>query len=119
MYPVDLVQVVALDHDRTHDARSRRGLHRHLDAAVEDVEVGLDGRRVASLGDGEGRTLVRVRYCACQRVPAAVVSGREVRLEDGALAEAGVGGAWELRRVGRVARGVGLGSGEGGEKSGG
>lgn len=56
-FPIDLVQVVGLEHDTADDALSRGGLHDHLDGAEEDVKVRLDGRRVEAAADAEGAAL--------------------------------------------------------------
>ena len=51
--PVDLVEVIALEDDGADDALARSGFHGDIDTAEEEVEVGLDGRRLSLLGDAE------------------------------------------------------------------
>lgn len=56
--PVNLVEVVRLQHHTTDDTRACSHLDLHFDDAEEDVEGGLDGGRVELLGDGEFGALV-------------------------------------------------------------
>ena len=52
--PIDLIQVIGLQHDGRDDSLARRGLHPHLHDPEEQVEFRLDGGGVAFLVDGEG-----------------------------------------------------------------
>ena len=58
--PVDFVEVIALENDGADDTLARSGLHGDIDTAEEEVEVGLDGRRLTLLGDAELCALVVV-----------------------------------------------------------
>ena len=51
--PVDLVQVVGLEHDAADNSLARGGLEPDLDFAEEDVEFGLHCGRIAFVVDGE------------------------------------------------------------------
>ena len=53
---VYFIQVIGFQYHTTDHPFSRGGFEPDLDFAEEDVEFGLDGRGVASLGDGEGGT---------------------------------------------------------------
>jgi hypothetical protein len=52
-YPVNLIPVIRLQHDRRDNPPSRRRLHHHLYLAEENVLGALDQRRLVVLGDGE------------------------------------------------------------------
>lgn len=58
--PVDFVEIIALEDDGADDTLARSGLHGDVDTAEEEVEVGLDGRRLTLLGDAELCALVVV-----------------------------------------------------------
>lgn len=52
-HPVDLIQVIGLQNNAADDTGSRGNLHRDIDLAEEDVEIGLNGRGITLLVDGE------------------------------------------------------------------
>lgn len=55
--PIDLVKIVGLEHDGRDDTLARRGLQLHIDTTEEEVEVGLDSRSLALLGNAELSTV--------------------------------------------------------------
>lgn len=84
-YPVNLVQVIRL-HDHTADHTGTRGrLHLDLYVTKQEVVLGLDGRRITLLGDGEGSTLVVIVKIASSHSPAVEGTGTlgKVRAESG------------------------------------
>lgn len=76
--PVDLVEVVGLEDHAADDAGSGRGLDDGRDGAEEHVELGLHGRGVARLGDGEGETIVVVGGVAIGHDPVRALTVGEV-----------------------------------------
>lgn len=68
-FPVNLVQVVRLQHDTTDDTSTGSHLDVHFDDAEEDVEGGLDCGRFELLVDGEFGALVGVDDFAIGDVP--------------------------------------------------
>jgi hypothetical protein len=58
--PIDLVEVVALEDDGADDSLAGSGLHGDIDAAEEEVEVGVYGGSLAGLFDAELSALVVV-----------------------------------------------------------
>ena len=108
--PVDLVEVVGLEHDGRDDPGPARRLHPHLHDPEEEVEFRLDGRGVALLVDREGRPRrCRVVDRPRREVPSAArLGGREVERVVG-----GEGGVGRAGAVEWVAGCPGLGEGEG------
>ena len=111
--PIDLIQVVGLQHDGRDDPLAGGSLHPHLHDPEEQIEFRLDGGGVALLVDGEsGAGGGGVVDCACGEVPRVTgLGGGEVEGMVGG--EGGVGGAGAVEWV---AGGPGLGEGEGEEK---
>jgi hypothetical protein len=52
-HPVNLVKVVRLQHSSTDNTSAICSSHLNLDPTEEDIEVALDSRGIALLGDGE------------------------------------------------------------------
>ena len=65
--PIDLVEIVRLQDDGANDTLAGGGHHGHVDAAEKDVEIGLDGRGLAVLVDGEFSTVCTVGECGAHR----------------------------------------------------
>lgn len=77
--PVDLIEIVGLENGRGHDSGSRRGLHHNRDDAEEDIEVGLDRRRITRLGNGvDGAVGVIVGQTAVRDIPVVACALGEV-----------------------------------------
>ncbi len=65
--PINLIQVIRLQHDGRDDAGALAGLHDHRHGTEEDVEFGDDGRGLAFLVDGEFRAVRAVlEVASCQ-----------------------------------------------------
>lgn len=129
-YPVDLVQIIRLQHDAADNALPGSGLHLDFGRPEEEVKAGLDRRGVTLFGDGELDPVGAVRNAPAHGLPV----GRGALGEVGVgilTVEAGIAGAicsglaaslrddgdriW-VQRTGlgqRIAGGVGLGSAEG------
>lgn len=58
--PVDLVQVIGLEHNRANNASAGSSLQCHLGSPEKEVGRSLDGRSIALLGDGEPGTVAVV-----------------------------------------------------------
>ena len=50
-FPVHLIQVVRLKHDAAYDSLARGGFEPDLELTEEDVELGLNGRRITFIVD--------------------------------------------------------------------
>jgi len=114
--PVDLVEVIALEDDGADDTLARSGLHGHINAAEEEVEVGLDGRRLTLLGDAELRALVVVVDGGVGGLGPAglgLYASCEIRFEGGRV-ESNVLGTGLLHRV-AGSEGLSIGDGECGD----
>jgi len=99
--PIDFVEIVTLKDDGTDNALARRGLHGNIDTAEEEVEVALDGRRLALLRDAEQCALVVVGDGRVSRLGPAGIGlrvGSEVGREAGRV-EGDVLGTGLLHRV--------------------
>jgi hypothetical protein len=59
-FPVDLVQVIGLEHNRADNTRTGSSLQCHLGRTEKEVCRGLDRRSIALLGDGEPGTVAVV-----------------------------------------------------------
>jgi hypothetical protein len=114
--PVDFVKIITLKDDGADDTLARRGLHGDVDTAEEEVEVALDGRRLALLRDAELRALVVVGDGGVSRLGPAGVGlrvSREVGREAGRV-KGDILGTGLLHRVARSGS-LSVGGGECGE----
>lgn len=59
-YPINLIKIVGFENNAAHDTGTVSGLHGDGDITEEDVEVGLNGRSITTLGNGESSTIGRV-----------------------------------------------------------
>ena len=84
-HPVDLVEIIRLQHNAADNAGSRGNLHFNIDSAEEQVAFGLNGGCVTLLGDGELSTVIAKVHFTSGGLPS-VQGGltlAEVRLEGG------------------------------------
>ena len=68
-FPIDLIQIVGLEHDATDHALAGGSFEPNLDFAAEDVEFGLHSRRIAFGIDGKLSALVVVVDSPRSRIP--------------------------------------------------
>lgn len=104
-FPVDLVQVVGLQDHAADNTLAWSHLDMGLDNAKEDVEIGLQGRRVEFLGDAKFGAMIGEVDVSVGNVPDLVVEGL---VEDPGV----VGSQGRVGRTGfieRIAIGKGLG----------
>lgn len=94
-FPVDLVQVIGLEHDRADNTSTRSSLQCDLGGTEKEVADGVDSRSIALLGNGERGTLATVAHGARSDSPVLRSAGSEVGLEGGAHSR--VGGAGCIR----------------------
>ena len=73
--PVNLVQVIRLEHYTAHYATTLGHLNVGLDNAEEDEEVRLHGGRIHLLGDRKFRTLIGDANIAVGDIPDRVIDG--------------------------------------------
>ena len=91
--PVDLIEVVRLEHEAGHDTDATSSAHGHIDLAEEDVLLGADGGRLLLVGDGENgaEVLVILQGGAIGRLEEAVGALAEVDVDDLGANGLGVG----------------------------
>jgi hypothetical protein len=77
-FPINLVQIIALEDNGGHNAGAGGHLHNNIDVTEEDVVVGLDGGGVSSLGDRKLGTQATIRYVPVGNVEGRALSFREV-----------------------------------------
>lgn len=108
--PVNLVEVVGLQHNRRDDTLPRGSLRLYLDVAVVEVALGLNGGSIACLRNGEFGAGSNVVEGPSRLLPAfhGVLAGLEVGLEGGSNR----GVVWAPILLGRIAVGEGLGTGK-------
>ena len=69
-YPVNLIENVGFHDNAANHTGSGGNLHLDLDTAEQEVVLGVDGRGIALLVDGEGGTLVVESHIASSGLPA-------------------------------------------------
>lgn len=96
--PINLIQIVRLQDHTADDTSTWGGLHDGLDNAAEDVEVGLDRRRLQSFGDRKLCTFVRVINGTVCDIPNLVVK-RRCEIEGGIGTQSWIRGTGHVQRV--------------------
>ena len=68
-YPVNLIENVGFHDNAANHTSSGGNLHLDLDTAEQEVVLGVDGRSIALLVNGEGSTLVVESHIASRGLP--------------------------------------------------
>lgn len=97
-YPVNLIKIVRLQNDRTDDTSARSSLHLDFEVAEEGVELGVHGRGISVLVDGELSTIIAVLDESVSSTLPALVALGEISLE-GVCVQANIGRAGGCNRI--------------------